>query len=41
MRGNEAKKLLKTKHIAFLSGANYACFARKLSTNMPSTLNSF
>jgi hypothetical protein len=28
--GNEAKKYLKTKHITFLSGANYARFARKL-----------
>ena len=27
---NEAKKYLKTKHITFLSGANYARFARKL-----------
>jgi len=25
--GNEAKKCLKTKHITFLSGANYARFA--------------
>jgi len=28
--GNEAKKYLKTKHITFLSDANYARFARKL-----------
>jgi hypothetical protein len=29
--GNEAKKYLKTKHITFLSGANYARFARSLA----------
>ena len=29
--GNEAKKYLKTKHITFLSGANYARFACKLA----------
>jgi hypothetical protein len=29
--GNEAKKYLKTKHITFLSGANYVRFARKLT----------
>jgi len=29
--GNEAKKCLKTKHITFLSDANYACFARQLA----------
>jgi hypothetical protein len=29
--GNEAKKYLKKKHITFLSGANYACFGRKLA----------
>jgi hypothetical protein len=28
--GNEAKKWLKTKHITFLSDANYARFARQL-----------
>jgi hypothetical protein len=31
--GNEAKKYLKTKHITFLNAANYAHFARKLSTD--------
>ena len=29
--GNEAKKYLKTKHITFFSGANYARFACKLA----------
>jgi hypothetical protein len=29
--GNEAKKYLKTKHITFLSGANYARFACNLA----------
>jgi hypothetical protein len=29
--GNEAKKWLKTKDITFLSGANYARFARKFA----------
>jgi hypothetical protein len=29
--GNEAKKWLKTKHITFLSGANYARFACQLA----------
>jgi hypothetical protein len=29
--GNEAKKYLKTKHITFLNGANYARFACKLA----------
>jgi hypothetical protein len=28
--GNEAKKCLKTKNIAFLKGAHFACFVRKL-----------
>jgi hypothetical protein len=32
--GNEAKKYLKTKHITFLNGANYARFARKLAQIM-------
>jgi hypothetical protein len=32
--GNEAKKYLKTKHITFLSAANYARFARKLAQFM-------
>jgi phage portal protein BeeE len=32
--GNEAKKYLKTKHITFLKGANYAGFARKLAQIM-------
>jgi hypothetical protein len=32
--GNEAKKYLKTKHITFLSAANYARFARKLAQIM-------
>jgi hypothetical protein len=31
--GNEAKKYLKTKHIIFLKGANYARFAHKLARN--------
>jgi hypothetical protein len=30
--GNEAKKYLKTKDITFLNDANYARFARKLTT---------
>jgi len=29
--GNEAKKYLKTKHITFLSGANYVRFACKIA----------
>ena len=29
--GNEAKKYLKTKHITFLNGANYARFACNLA----------
>jgi hypothetical protein len=29
--GNEAKKYLKTKHITFFSGANYARFTHKLA----------
>ena len=29
--GNKAKKCLKTKHITSLSGADYACLARKLA----------
>jgi hypothetical protein len=32
--GNEAKKCLKTKHITFLSGANYARFAHELAQIM-------
>jgi hypothetical protein len=31
--GNEAKKYLKTKHITFSSGANYARFARQSAQN--------
>jgi hypothetical protein len=31
--GNEAKKYLKTKHITFLSAANYARFAHQLAAN--------
>jgi len=29
--GNEAKKWLKTSDITFLKGANFVCFARKLT----------
>ena len=29
--GNEAKEYLKTKDIAFLNAANYACFACKFA----------
>jgi hypothetical protein len=29
--GNEAKKYLKTKHITFLGGANYARFVHELA----------
>jgi hypothetical protein len=31
--GNEAKNYLKTKHITFLSAANYARFAHELALN--------
>jgi hypothetical protein len=33
--GNEAKKYLKTKHITFLNGANYAQFTHKLAQMEP------